>query len=136
MNGTYRILVVDDISSMRRLVSAFLHELGYRQIAQAASGAEAFMMLQKQTFDLLITDWSMPGMTGLELLRAVRTTSDKKELPVLLITAEARKENILSAAQSGANGYVVKPFSITTLGEKVERILRRSQDDTTTVDTP
>ena len=130
MKEQIRILVVDDISSMRRLAAAFLHELGYRQITQAANGAEALTMLQKEAFDLVITDWSMPRMSGLELLQAIRKDSNLKQVPVLLITAEARKENIMAAAQSGASGYVVKPFTMTTLGEKVERILERSQNAT------
>ena len=128
MKEQLRILVVDDIASMRRVVAAFLHELGYRHIMQAANGTEALAMLHKEAFDLVITDWNMPRMSGLELLQAIRQDANLKPIPVLLITAEARKENIVAAAQSGANGYVVKPFTIATLGEKVERILQRSQD--------
>ncbi len=128
MKEQSRILLVDDIASMRRLVAAFLHELGYRIITQAANGTEALTMLHKESFDLVVTDWSMPKMSGLELLQEIRKDPDLKPIPVLLITAEARKENIVAAAQSGASGYIVKPFNITTLGEKVERILERSQN--------
>ena len=132
MNEQHRILVVDDIASMRRLVAAFLHELGYRQTMQAANGTEALSLLQKDAFDLVVTDWNMPRMSGLELLQTIRKDPDLKQLAVLLITAEARKENIVAAAQSGANGYIVKPFTITTLGEKVERIFMRSQNPAVT----
>ena len=128
MKEQHRILVVDDIASMRRLVVAFLHELGYRQIMQAANGTEALSLLQKDAFDLVVTDWNMSRMSGLELLQTIRKDPDLKQLAVLLITTEARKENIVAAAQSGANGYVVKPFTITTLGEKVEQIFMRNQN--------
>ena len=128
MREQLRILVVDDIASMRRLVTAFLHELGYRQIMQAANGTEALSLLQKDAFDLVVTDWNMSRMSGLELLQTIRKDPDLKQLAVLLITTEARKENIVAAAQSGANGYVVKPFTITTLGEKVEQIFMRNQN--------
>lgn len=128
MREQLRILVVDDIASMRRLVTAFLHELGYQKITQAANGTEALSLLQKDAFDLVVTDWCMPRMSGLELLQMIRKDPDLKQLAVLLITAEARKENIVAAAQSGANGYVVKPFTITTLGEKVEQIFMRNQN--------
>lgn len=128
MKEQLRILVVDDISSMRRLVAAFLDELGYRGITQAANGTEALTMLHQEAFDLVVTDWSMPRMSGLELLQEIRKDPTLKAIPVLLITGEARRENIVAAARSGANGYVVKPFTITTLGEKIERILQRSQE--------
>lgn len=132
MKEQLRILVVDDIASMRRVVAAFLHELGYRHITQAANGSEALAMLHKEPFNLVVTDWNMPRMSGLELLQAIRKDPHLKQLSVLLITAEARKENIVAAAQSGANGYVVKPFTIATLGEKVERILERYQNSAVT----
>ncbi|MFT5533892.1 MAG: two-component system chemotaxis response regulator CheY [Burkholderiaceae bacterium] len=126
MKSTIRILVVDDMSSMRRLVVKYFSELGYQHVVEASNGNEAFSLLQKQTFDLVVTDWSMPRMTGLELLQAIRKEPELKHIPVLLITAEARKENILAAVRSGANGYVVKPFTMITLGEKVDSILQRS----------
>jgi two-component system chemotaxis response regulator CheY len=127
MKSTTRILVVDDMSSMRRLVVKFLSDLGYSHLMEANNGNEAFALLQKQAFDLVVTDWSMPGMSGLELLQSIRKEPDLQHIPVLLITAEARKENVLAAVRSGASGYVVKPFNMTTLGAKVEWILQRGQ---------
>jgi two-component system chemotaxis response regulator CheY len=121
-----RILVVDDLSSMRRVVSAFLAELGYRHISQDDNGNYALATLRREKFDMVVTDWNMPGMTGLELVTEIRNDPDLQHLPVLLITGEARKENILAAAKAGASGYVIKPFSMTVLGEKVERLLMRS----------
>ena len=120
-----RILIVDDLSSMRRVVSAFLIDLGYRHISQDENGKYALATLRREKFDMVVTDWNMPGMTGLELVSEIRNDPDLQHLPVLLITGEARKENILAAAKAGASGYVVKPFSMTVLGEKVERLLMR-----------
>lgn len=120
-----RILVVDDISSMRRVVASFLFELGYRSISQAEGGQQALSQLIKDGFDFVVTDWNMPGMTGLELLQEIRKHPDLKHIPVLLITAEARKENVIAAAQAGANGYVVKPFTYTVLGTKIINILSK-----------
>lgn len=127
VKDSIRILVVDDMSSVRRLVVTFLHEIGYRHFKEATNGTEAFALLHKEPFDLVITDWNMPGMTGLEMLQAIRKAPNLKHLPVLLITAEARKENILAAARSGVSGYVVKPFTMITLGAKVEWILQAGQ---------
>ena len=120
-----RILIVDDLSSMRRVVSAFLVDLGYHHIREDENGTYALATLRREKFDMVVTDWNMPGMTGLELVTEIRNDTALKHLPVLLITAESRKENILAAAKAGASDYVVKPFSIATLGDKVERLLQR-----------
>lgn len=128
MNNTIRILVVDDLSSMRRLVVKFLSDLGYSHLREVNNGNEAFVLLQQQAFDLVVTDWNMPGLSGLELLQLIRKDPDLQHIPVLLITAEARKENVLAAVRSGASGYVVKPFNMATLGAKIEWILQRGQD--------
>lgn len=120
-----RILIVDDLSSMRRVVSAFLADLGYQNIRQDENGIYALATLRREKFDMVVTDWNMPGMTGLELVTEIRNDTELKHLPVLLITAESRKESILAAAKAGASDYLVKPFSSATLGDKVERLLQR-----------
>ena len=112
-----RILVVDDFSTMRRIVRNLLKELGYTNADEAEDGTKALQKLKNERFDFVISDWNMPSMTGIELLRAIRGDEALKHLPVLMITAEARKENIIEAAQAGANGYIVKPFTAATLDE-------------------
>ena len=118
-----RFLVVDDYSTMRRIVKNLLHDLGYAQVHEADDGDTALPMLKAGGFDFLITDWNMPGMPGLELLKAVRSDEQLAKLPVLMLTAEAKREQIVEAAQAGVNGYVIKPFTATTLKEKIDKIL-------------
>ncbi|MGH8205641.1 MAG: chemotaxis response regulator CheY [Steroidobacteraceae bacterium] len=116
-------LVVDDFSTMRRIVKNLLHELGYANVTEADDGSTALPLLKGGTFDFLITDWNMPGMAGLELLKQVRADARLAKLPVLMLTAEAKREQIVEAAQAGVNGYVIKPFTATTLKEKIDKIL-------------
>ena len=120
-----KFLVVDDFSTMRRIVRGLLKEMGCHQIAEAEDGAEALSMLRSQHFDFVVSDINMPNMNGLELLKAIKADEALRHLPVLMVTAEARKEDIVLAAQSGAAGYIVKPFSKATLEEKVQRILQK-----------
>ena len=123
MNADLRFLVVDDFSTMRRMVKGVLHELGYVNVAEAEDGTTALPILKGGGIDFLVTDWNMPGMQGLELLRAVRADPKMARMPVLLVTAEAKREQIVAAAQAGVNGYVLKPFTAQTLKAKIEKIL-------------
>jgi two-component system chemotaxis response regulator CheY len=116
-------LVVDDFSTMRRIIKGLLLELGYATVMEADDGKTALPLLKGGNFDILITDWNMPGMPGLELLKQVRADERLKKLPVLMITAEAKREQIVEAAQAGVSGYVVKPFTAATLKEKLDKIL-------------
>ncbi|MCF8150294.1 MAG: chemotaxis response regulator CheY [Burkholderiaceae bacterium] len=120
-----KFLVVDDFSTMRRIVRNLLKELGYTNADEAEDGAIALQKLQAGGFDFVVTDWNMPNMDGLQLLQAVRADPALKHLPVLMITAEAKKENIISAAQAGASGYIVKPFTAGTLGEKLTKVFEK-----------
>ncbi len=118
-----RFLVVDDFSTMRRIVRNLLKELGFTNVEEAEDGAVALQRLQSAGgIDFVITDWNMPNMDGLTLLQSVRADPGLKHLPVLMITAEAKKENIIAAAQAGASGYIVKPFTAATLNEKMVKI--------------
>jgi two-component system chemotaxis response regulator CheY len=118
-----KFLVVDDFSTMRRIVKNLLHDLGFADVTEADDGKTALPMLQAGSFDILITDWNMPGMPGIELLKAVRADAKLAKLPVLMLTAEAKREQIVAAAQAGVNGYVIKPFTAATLKEKLDKIL-------------
>ena len=120
-----RFLVVDDFSTMRRIVRNLLKELGFANVDEAEDGAVALQKLKSSPFDFVVTDWNMPNMDGLTLLQNIRRTPELKHLPVLMITAEAKKENIIAAAQAGANGYVVKPFTAATLAEKLDKIFEK-----------
>jgi two-component system chemotaxis response regulator CheY len=122
MSTALKFLIVDDYSTMRRIVKNFLNDLGYNNVAEADDGNTALPILGGG-IDFLITDWNMPGMPGLDLLKAVRADPALAKLPVLLLTAEAKREQIVEAAQAGVNGYVVKPFTAQTLKEKIEKIL-------------
>jgi len=119
-----KFLVVDDFSTMRRIVRNLLKDLGYVNVDEAEDGVIALKMLKSQSFEFVISDWNMPNMDGLMLLQAIRADDVLKKIPVLMVTAEAKKENIIAAAQAGASGYVVKPFTAGTLGEKLEKIFR------------
>lgn len=120
-----RFLVVDDFSTMRRIVRNLLKELGFTNVDEAEDGAIALQKLQNGGFEFVVTDWNMPNMDGLTLLQSIRATPALKHLPVLMITAEAKKENIIAAAQSGASGYIVKPFTAGTLSEKLNKIFEK-----------
>jgi len=120
-----KILVVDDFSTMRRIVRNLLKELGYTNVDEAEDGVVALQKLKGSNFQFVVTDWNMPNMTGIELLKAIRADVALKPLPVLMITAEAKKENIVEAAQNGASGYIVKPFTAATLEEKLNKIFEK-----------
>ncbi len=123
MSKDMKFLVVDDFSTMRRIVKNLLHDLGYPNVTEADDGKTALPMLQAGGFDFLISDWNMPGMSGLDLIKAVRSDAKLSKLPVLMLTAEAKREQIIEAAQAGVNGYVIKPFTAETLKEKLDKIL-------------
>jgi len=120
-----KILVVDDFSTMRRIVKNLLTELGFTNISEADDGKTALPILEQGGIDFLVTDWNMPGMPGIDLLKAVRANTEIASLPVLMVTAEAKREQIMEAAQAGVNGYVVKPFTADTLREKVDKVFER-----------
>ena len=120
-----KFLVVDDFSTMRRIVRGLLKEMGCNDVTEAEDGAAALQLLKMQRFDFVVSDINMPNMNGFELLKAIKADETLRHLPVLMVTAEARKEDIVLAAQSGAAGYIVKPFSKATLEEKVQRILQK-----------
>lgn len=120
-----KFLVVDDFSTMRRIVRNLLKELGYTNVDEAEDGVIALQKLQSGGFEFVVTDWNMPNMDGLTLLQTIRATPHLKHLPVLMITAEAKKENIIAAAQAGASGYIVKPFTAGTLSEKLNKIFEK-----------
>lgn len=120
-----RILVVDDFPTMRRIVRSLLKELGYTNVEEAEDGEEGLARLRAESFDFVVSDWNMPNLDGLEMLKRIRADDGLKSLPVLMVTAEAKKENIIAAAQAGANGYVVKPFTAATLEEKLNKIFEK-----------
>jgi two-component system chemotaxis response regulator CheY len=120
-----RILVVDDYSTMRRIVKNLLSDLGYTNVTEADDGRSAWPMLQNGDFDFVVTDWNMPGMTGIDLLKAIRGDARLSKLPVLMVTAEAQRDQIIEAAQAGVNGYIIKPFTAATLKEKIDKIFQR-----------
>ena len=125
MDKNMNILVVDDFSTMRRIIKNLLRDLGFTNTAEADDGQTALPMLKTGKFDFLVTDWNMPGMNGIDLLAAVRADEDLKNMPVLMVTAEAKRDQIVAAAQAGVNGYVVKPFTAAVLKEKIEKIFER-----------
>ena len=122
-----RFLVVDDFSTMRRIVRNLLKEIGHSNVDEAEDGQVALNKLKANTFDFVVSDLNMPNMNGFELLHAIRADGDLKTLPVLLVTAEAKKEDIITAAQAGASGYIVKPFTKATLEEKLNKIILKMQ---------
>lgn len=127
MNKEMQILVVDDFSTMRRIVKNQLRELGFSNIREADDGSSALDVLKSTHIDFVVTDWNMPGMAGIDLLKAMRSDDNMKHLPVLMVTAEAKREQIVEAAQAGVNGYVVKPFTAAALKEKIDRIFERAE---------
>ncbi|ACO78967.1 Response regulator CheY [Azotobacter vinelandii CA] len=119
------ILVVDDFPTMRRIVRSLLKELGFNNVDEAEDGQDALNKLRGGSFEFVVSDWNMPNLDGLEMLKQIRSDDGLKHLPVLMVTAEAKKENIIAAAQAGANGYVVKPFTAATLEEKLNKIFEK-----------
>ncbi len=120
-----KILIVDDFSTMRRIIKNLLRELGFNNTSEADDGSTALPMLKNGGYDFLVTDWNMPNMEGIALLKAVRADPLLKSLPVLMVTAEAKRDQIVEAAQAGVNGYIVKPFTAETLKEKIDKIFER-----------
>jgi two-component system, chemotaxis family, chemotaxis protein CheY len=124
LNPDMNVLVVDDAATMRRIVRSLLRELGIKNVREAEDGEMAFEDLKRQKADLVVSDWAMPKMTGIELLRAIRQDEALKNTPVLMVTAESKKENIMEAVQAGVNNYIVKPFNSKTLEEKLNKIFK------------
>lgn len=120
-----RFLVVDDFATMRRIVRNLLQDLGYQHIEEAEDGQDALNKLRAGEFDFVVSDWNMPNIDGLELLKTLRQDPVMAKMPVLMVTAEAKRENIIAAAQAGANGYIVKPFTAATLEEKLSKIFEK-----------
>src|SRR5690554_2230848 len=127
LDKNMRILIVDDFSTMRRIIKSLLRDLDFTNTDEADDGNTALPMLRSGKYDFLVTDWNMPGMSGFDLLKAVRADENMKNLPVLMVTAEAKRDQIVAAAQAGVNGYVVKPFTAAVLKEKIEKIFERIQ---------
>jgi len=125
LDKNMKVLVVDDFSTMRRIIKNLLRDLGFTNISEADDGSTALPMLKDGAFDFVVTDWNMPGMQGIDLLKAIRADSKLSHIPVLMVTAEAKKEQIVMAAQAGVNGYIVKPFTAATLNSKLDKIFER-----------
>lgn len=124
LNPEMKVLVVDDAATMRRIVRSLLRELGIKNVREAEDGEMALEDLKRHKADLVVSDWAMPKMTGIELLRAIRQDTALKDTPVLMVTAESKKENIMEAVQAGVNNYIVKPFNSKTLEEKLNKIFK------------
>tara|TARA_Y100000034_G_C6909057_1_gene422893 strand:+ start:379 stop:765 length:387 start_codon:yes stop_codon:yes gene_type:complete len=125
MNKKMKILIVDDFATMRRVIRNLLKSLGFENFEEAEDGTKALKILNKTKIDFVVTDWNMPNMTGIELLREIRKDSKLSHIPVLMVTAEQKREQIIAAAQAGVNGYIVKPFNGETLSEKIDKIFKR-----------
>ena len=119
-----KVLVVDDFSTMRRIVKNTLRQIGFTTIEEAEDGQKAYDRLVSEKFDFVVSDWNMPNMTGIDLLRKVRATPQIKDIPFLMVTAEAKQENIVEAIKAGVSNYIVKPFTVATLDEKVRKIFK------------
>jgi len=128
INKEMKILIVDDFSTMRRIIKNLLRDLGFNNTQEADDGKTGLPMLVSGSFDFLVTDWNMPGMSGIDLLKQVRLDDSLKSLPVLMVTAESKRDQIVEAAQAGVNGYIVKPFTAITLKEKIEKIFERLEN--------
>lgn len=122
---TIKILVVDDFPTMRRIIKNLLKDLGFENVDEAEDGVMGLEKLRNNSFDLVVSDWNMPNMDGLTMLKTIRADAAMAKLPVLMVTAEAKKENIIAAAQAGASGYVVKPFTAAVLEEKLNKIFEK-----------
>ncbi len=119
-----KILVVDDMLTMRRIVKNIMRQLGFANVEEAENGQDALTKLRAESFGFVISDWNMPVMTGIELLRAIRADDSLKAIPVLMVTAEAQKENLIEAIQAGVSNYIVKPFTAEVLQEKMSKIFK------------
>jgi len=125
LDKNIKILVVDDFSTMRRIVKNILRQLNFNNIIEADDGSTALDVLQREKIDMVVSDWNMPKMTGLELLKAVRSDDALKDIPFLMVTAEAQQENIIEAVKSGVSNYIVKPFTAETLGQKINQVFNK-----------
>ncbi len=124
INFGMKVLVVDDFSTMRRIIKNTLRQIGFTNIEEAEDGQKAYARLIVEKFDFIVSDWNMPNMTGIELLRKVRSTPQTKDIPFLMVTAEAKQENIVEAIKAGVSNYIVKPFNVATLDEKIKKIFK------------
>jgi two-component system, chemotaxis family, chemotaxis protein CheY len=125
MDKQIKILVVDDFATMRKVIRNLLKQVGYENIVEAEDGVIALKILKSQKIDLVVSDWNMPNMTGLELLKAVRSDEDLKATPFLMVTAEALQDNVIAAVKAGVSNYIVKPFTAETLNDKITKILEK-----------
>jgi len=125
MDKSIKILVVDDFATMRKVIRNLLKQSGYENIVEAEDGVNALKILKSQKIDFVISDWNMPNMSGLELLKAVRADEELKSLPFLMVTAEALQENVVAAVKAGVSNYIVKPFTSETLDEKIKKIMEK-----------
>lgn len=126
LDPNLRILVVDDFPTMRRFIRNLLKELGFGNVEEAEDGVSALQKLRLKDFGLVLTDWNMPNMDGLQLLQEIRSSNELAQLPVIMLTAEAKRDNIIAAATSGASGYIVKPFTAATLDEKLRKVFDKT----------
>lgn len=124
MDTSIKILIVDDFATMRRILKNILKQLGFKNLVEADDGTTAWDVLENQSIDLIISDWNMPKMTGLELLKKVRGSTQYKKAPFLMVTAEAQKQNVIEAVQAGVSNYVVKPFTAEAISDKLKKILK------------
>ena len=122
IDKSIKVLVVDDFATMRRIVKGVLKQLGFNDIIEAGDGDAALDTLEKENVGLIVSDWNMPNMSGLDLLKAVRKNNELKSIPFLMVTAEGQKENVVQAVQAGVSNYIVKPFTPETFGSKLEKI--------------
>jgi len=120
-----KILIVDDFATMRKVIKNLLRQIGYQDVIEAEDGVHALKELKSQKIDFVISDWNMPNMTGIELLRAVRADSELSSLPFLMVTAESLKENVVEAVKAGVSNYIVKPFTAEVLNEKIKKIIEK-----------
>jgi two-component system chemotaxis response regulator CheY len=123
MDKHIKILVVDDFATMRKVIRNLLKQVGYENIVEAEDGVNALRVLKSQKIDLVVSDWNMPNMTGLDLLKAVRADEELKQTPFLMVTAEALQDNVIAAVKAGVSNYIVKPFTAEVLNEKISKIL-------------
>ena len=123
VDKSMRILVVDDFMTMRRIIINLLRQLGFSNVTEAADGVQALERVQGEKIDLIISDWNMPNMTGIEFLKHVREDEKLKHIPFIMVTAEGKRENVIAAVQAGVNNYIVKPFNAATLKEKMIKVI-------------
>ena len=124
MDTSIKVLIVDDFATMRRILKNILKQLGFKNLVEADDGTSAWYVLEEQKIDLIISDWNMPKMTGLELLKKVRASDKYAKMPFLMVTAEAQKQNVIEAVQAGVSNYVVKPFTAEAISDKLSKILK------------